>query len=509
MNPDELEQKIEEEQRKRILSSGYTDKDIETYQDEPKILEKMAQKINPENFFYKDEDDKLRWYPEGAFQEITKKFRFSRVVGDKTIYYYQDGIWLEGGQDIIKNFVSAYLPEKFRNFYLSELNAYVEGKCMSSQEFDEEKNLICLANGVLNIETKELTEWSPDYHLKVRLPVKYDKDAMCPNIMKFFGEVMSQEDLENMIEMIGYCLYRDMPIHKSFMLVGDGANGKSTLINVVKNFLGRDNVVSIPLQRITKDRFSLTSLINKLANLYADLPSEAIQHTGTFKMMTGNDVISAEKKFGGFTNFTNYAKFIFSCNQVPDAKDDTGAFFRRWVIINFPNKFEGDKADKNIIGTLVTEGELSGLLNMALDGLTRLLEKGDFSFSQTTDEMRERYIRLASPVKAFVIDCIDSDTDGQVTKDTLYQNFILYCQKNNYPTMPSNTFSAKLKEAVQPLEEGQVRGEGNVRFRVWRGIKLREVDDNKQLDTTTLSTKDESIVGNDSTNIEGGFVNYL
>jgi P4 family phage/plasmid primase-like protien len=459
--------------------------------------------INLDNFFQIGEDGKRHWYPEGAFQEISKFYTFVKVAGDKSLYYYEGGIWRENGEEVVASFVSEHLPEKFRSQLITELVTYIRGKCFSGINlFDTNKNLICLENGVLDIDKKELMEWSPTYHLTTKLPVKYDKDAMCLNTMKFLGEVMTEQDKENMIEMIGYCLYRDMPIHKSFMLVGDGANGKSTLINVIKNFLGRDNVVSIPLQRITKDRFSLTSLINKLANLYADLPSEAIQHTGTFKMMTGNDVISAEKKFGGFTNFTNYAKFIFSCNQVPDAKDDTGAFFRRWIIINFPNKFEGDKADKNLLQTLVTEGELSGLLNLVLNGLTRLLEKGDFSFSQTTDEMRERYIRLASPVKAFVMDCIDSDTEGEVAKDTLYQNFILYCQKNNYPTMPSNTFSSKLKEVVQPLGEGQVRGGGTARLRVWRGIKLREMivynDSYKLSDTTTVSINDDE-----------DFVNYL
>jgi putative DNA primase/helicase len=74
--------------------------------------------------------------------------------------------------------------------------------------------------------------------------------------------------------------------------------------------------------------------------------------------------------------------------------DDTTAFFRRWIIIVFPNEFKpGEGADPHILEKLTTEREFSGLLNKVLDALKRLLEKGQFSHSKTTEEIREDYIR--------------------------------------------------------------------------------------------------------------------
>ena len=68
-------------------------------------------------------------------------------------------------------------------------------------------------------------------------------------------------------------------------------------------------------------------------------------------------------KFKNYFNYVNYAKLIFSCNKLPEAKDDTSAFFRRWILINFPYTFEGVNCDKKILEKLTTEKELSIYVN--------------------------------------------------------------------------------------------------------------------------------------------------
>jgi putative DNA primase/helicase len=200
-----------------------------------------------------------------------------------------------------------------------------------------------------------------------------------------------------MIELAGYCLYRSYLLHSAWMLSGNGANGKSTYINLIKSFLGSTNVVSISLHELEENRFSKASLYGKLAKLYPDLPSRALYQTGVFKMCTGADPLTGEKKFRGAFNFMNVANFVFSANTVPRSpSDDSDAFFRRWIIIPFPNKFEGDNRDERILAKLTTSTELSGLLSLALKALRELLRRGAFINDEPTEQKRTRYIRLMS-----------------------------------------------------------------------------------------------------------------
>ena len=142
-------------------------------------------------------------------------------------------------------------------------------------------------------------------------------------------------------EIIGYCLYKGYPIQKAIMLVGSGSNGKSVFIQLLQHFLGVYHCASNSLQKLAVNRFSLSSLHGKLANLFADLSSSSLSDTSIFKMLTGGDLIQAEKKFKDEFSFTNYAKLIFSANAIPKSPDDSDAFFRRWIIIVFPFKFTG------------------------------------------------------------------------------------------------------------------------------------------------------------------------
>ena len=108
--------------------------------------------------------------------------------------------------------------------------------------------------------------------------MKYDPNAECPLIQKFLEEITgSKEDAEILIEVIGYCLYRSYPIQKALMLVGDGANGKTTFLRLLTRFLGHQNVSNRSLHELETNRFAKASLFGKLANIYDDLPDKTLR----------------------------------------------------------------------------------------------------------------------------------------------------------------------------------------------------------------------------------------
>ena len=422
---------------------------------------------------------------------LMKKYYFCTLRDTERILYYDEGVYRKGGEQLIKQKVAEIWGDHATAHDMNEIINIIQWSTYTDRsEFDNMK--IALENCVLDLETFQVLNHSPEIKTIIKIPVYYDPDAKCPAIDKFLHEVLHPEDVPTIYELIGYCLYPRYHIHKAFMFVGDGSNGKSTLIELIKTFLGRENVVSIPLQKLEYDRFSLAQLYGKLANLYADLPDIALKSTGVFKMLTGGDPLSADVKFSReFINFTNTAKLIFSANKIPKTYDDTDAFFRRWVILNFPNKFEGDKRDENILQKLTTKEELSGLLNKAIEGLKRLLSRGDFTTTRSTEEWREAYIRMSDPVGAFVMDMVEEDPLGTVTKDDLYNAFVEYCKLVRLPIKAKNVFSAELSKHVR-VERTRLSVKG-VRKQAFRGIRLKSFDDFKKEREEMLERKAEKI----------------
>jgi len=331
-------------------------------------------------------------------------------------------------------------------------------------------------NGILNILTGELTPHRSNYHFFNKLPLKYDPDCKGERVQRFLRDVTgSEEDAQVLKEMAGYCLYRGYPYHKALALVGDGANGKSTFLALVKEFLGRENVSGKGLVDLEINRFAKASLFGKLANIYADLSDDTLQKTGTFKMLTGGDVIEAEKKFRDSFTFVNYAKLLFSCNKLPEVYDNTDAFFRRWIIIVFPNVFKGVNCDHNILEKLTVPDELSGLLNIALNGLKRILKNDGFSLAKSTEETREDYIRKSDPLAAFIMDCIQESQSSIMLKQQLYSLFAFYCRENNLPAVNKDTFFKNISKHVTVTQVRVNRKDIPGRPYGFKGITLTEL----------------------------------
>lgn len=161
------------------------------------------------------------------------------------------------------------------------------------------------------------------------------------------------------------------------------------------------------LQHLTEDRFAMAYLHDKPANITADLSSRAMKDTGRFMILTGGDQMSAAKKRGHIFTFKPMTKLIFSCNVIPSTPNKALAFYRRWIIIRFPNVIPEDQVDENLKDKLTTEKELSGVLSWALVGLKRLLKKHKFSYPLTEEDVKDLYERGSDSISSYIYQEID------------------------------------------------------------------------------------------------------
>ena len=391
---------------------------------------------------------------------------------DLWIYHPETGIWKNDGSERLQKMCVDLLQFKWRSVYESEVEKHTRhGNYVPIDDLGGPISKLVLKNGALDLETRQLQPFNHELYSTTALPVEYIPDADCPKTKKFFSEVVTKEKIPVLEEIVGYCLYRNYPLATITILTGTGANGKSVFLRLLSALLGKDNYSSVDIQNLTEDSFRAAELYGKLANISGDLPSKPVKDSGLIKKATGQDPITAAKKYRDPFQFFNYAKLVFSANEVPDTYDDTDAFYRRINLVEFPNKFEPDdpNTDPNLIEKLTTPEELSGLLNLALDGLERLLKRGRFTGEQNTEDRKMDYMKRSNTVKYFLAKYVTQnlDEDYYITKSNLYQNYVYMCHGLKAVPKSDNWFSRLMKRLVPYVVEGW---EGKTTL--WRGIKV-------------------------------------
>jgi P4 family phage/plasmid primase-like protien len=315
--------------------------------------------------------------------------------------------------------------------------------------FDCDPAVLNLQNGLLDIHTGEFREHSSAHLSLVQLPIKYDPNAKCPNILRFLGQVLKPNYVFTALELFGYCLYKTAKYEKAVMCVGKGDNGKSTFLKVFEHFLGLENISHASLQELNSDKFAIADLHGKSANIYSDLKAEKLTNTGVFKMLVSGDSIRAQKKHGQPFDYRNYAKLIYSANQIPQSDDITYAYFKRWIILIFDRIFIKDDKDSNLIDKLTTDSELSGLLNLALLALRQLIKDNGFIHTDDIQTVEREYNLNANTVERFLADKCSMDASEResfrICRD-IYHEYVLYCKENKITPLSDNSFGMELAQ---------------------------------------------------------------
>ena len=443
------------------------------------------------------DDGRINAWP--MAQLIRRNYKFLTFKDqDGEIYYYESGIYKPYGEHLIKTFIQGLYGSAASTHTVNEtVNHIKRGTYADRAMIDDDSNYICLENGVLDITTGAFAPHSPLKVFLSKIPVNYDPAATCPGIDQFISEIVAEEDRELLYEVIAYCLVPGYPIQKAFMFVGTGNNGKSTYLNLVKTFLGADSCSSVTLQDLDKNRFASADLYGRRANICPDISNQELKRTGTFKGLTGGDSMRAEKKGQDSFNFENRAKMLFSCNSVPLSDDDSDAFYRRWVIVDLPYKFEGAALKLDMLERITTKAELSGLLNKVLPLCKKILEERGFSKAGSTEATRLKYVRLSDSVYCFfdlcctvnngVIDECGSivSAPGVVRKVDLYRAYVDFCRDERLSPLKEGKFHRKIQEHAPNISEVRVKESGQT-VRCWRGLELNtpvEIEENKKQST--------------------------
>jgi putative DNA primase/helicase len=407
-------------------------------------------------------------------EDILSRYRFLTIEESREILVYDKGVYAKGGEVQIEKTAESLYGYDLANRHLAEIKGHIMRMTYHKrEELDADVNIINLKNGLYNIETGAFKEHTPDYLSITQKPIEYNLAAKPKLFGRYLRQVLYPTEIRTVIEVMAYTLYKDNPYEIMVKLFGYGANGKSVFTGLLTALHGAHNTSNVPLTSMLKNRFALSDLENKYINIDNELSSATIHDATILKKLTGRQPVRIERKNQRAYDTTLYAKLIFSANKIPETQDESDAFFRREMIISFPNRFEDGKgADPNLLRKMTTEEELSGIFNILAASLRRVLARGIFLGEKTIEERRLRHQLAVDPLNYFLTDAIaeDSVESDKVTKDELYEAYKRFCNMNRLAVESKISFGRIIKgKRVQEYRESS--GE---RRTMWKGIKLTE-----------------------------------
>ena len=318
---------------------------------------------------------------------------------------------------------------------------------------------VSLLNGLFNWRTRKLIPHAPELFITYTLPYSFDSDAQAPVWQQFLGQVFAHDERGALLlqEYAGYIISGRTDLHKGLMIVGPRRAGKGTILRVLTLLLGAHNVATPTLNSLGTDS-GQAALIGRPLAVIGDAraadPRNANQVTEFILNCIGEDGVSIGRKY--LSNWTGRlpTRLIVASNEVPRLIDSSGAVVSRFMSMKLVQSYEG-REDSSLGQKL--EGELSGILNWALEGLHRLEEQGRFTVPETMEEMNEHLHALASPVSQFIDDHLDvtGDETDMVDRAVLFEEWKRWHADNGTNATGVEEMCRRLAAADPRITHGQ------------------------------------------------------
>jgi putative DNA primase/helicase len=411
------------------------------------------------------------------------------IINDIHVQAYFNKIWQFDFKSFVKREIHIRLKEHSTAHYERETLNHIEN--MTYRQYNQtfkfdisHPHIVTFQNGTYNMKTNKIEKHDPQHYSTVLIPHDFTiKKYEAPEkTIDFLRQMLSCDDeIRFIFEWIGYCFYKRVDIHAFLLLVGKGKNGKSTLIRLITELLGEENVSTVPLRKIQENRFASAQLERKLLNAAADIQTGFFEDVDELKAITGGDTIFTEKKGQDGRMLNIFAKLMFSCNELPRFKEQTDAIQERSIILTMS---KNPSWDIGIHDILSDKNEMQRIILHSLRVFHRKLETQDiakrcmfFTHSSNMIEDKKKWLMDGNNIVEFVEECCNLQsnmkTNGtiKVISKNLYDAYKQYCFEYGYRAKNKKNFDKEI-ETLYKLEKKKSSSEGGKACMF--GIKLKE-----------------------------------
>ncbi len=418
--------------RDKLLSVGYPEKDFD---EKYLVFMQQAGELIPEpppSFF-----DGKRFLHNVMGDYLIRRYSVCKI--NDAVHVYDNGVY-KPGEEMLHGYMINLLPE-ITDAKRREVYKYIKANRKTPVKEVSPPNLIPFASKIYDLETDSFLEYSPEYVFLNRFPYDYKPNAApCSLVTDTIGQIADgdKEVISLLYEAMGNCFYLLNSYRGAVMLYGrSGNNGKSTLLNMITQLVGESNASFLSLQD-TAEKFRLTEVYGKAVNIGDDIPNSYFPDSATFKKLVTGERLIAEKKGQDPFGFTPYAKLFFSMNDLPAVSDKSRAFFGRILLIPLNRDFsKGGKRNVHLKARKWTKEEMEYLTVLAMDGLKRLRENGDFTKPACVLQALAEYEAENNPVIPFL------EEYGEIGERTptalVYEVFQKWCMDNGHRNVLTQT----------------------------------------------------------------------
>lgn len=348
-----------------------------------------------------------QWYLYAdGFWRFADGIEIEKAVGD-----LMNTAWVIDKDSVKKRFKPAtrHINEVVKGLERDCLKREVESPCWLDGRDNNAKDVLCLADGLLDVNSGVLVPHSPQFFTLNKLPYAWgssNEAAPIPKWLNFLGGVWpdDQESIDCLQEMMGYFMTADTSMQKMFLLYGPTRSGKGTITRIINALLGAENIASSSIASLA-GRFGLEPLLNKLVTVFPDSRNISARGTNTqvaverMLSISGEDVVQVERKRIGSWMGRLQTRLLLLANELPSPGDSSEAFTGRFIILRMYVSFFG-REDRGLENKLL--GELPGILRWALEGRARLMARGYFIQPSGGIDAVDSMMDANNPVRGFV-----------------------------------------------------------------------------------------------------------
>lgn len=363
---------------------------------------------------------------------------------------------------------------------------------------------VAMANGIFDIERREMRPHTPRYFNTWSLPFDYDPDATCPQWLAFLEDVFENdpESIRTLRQFFGLFISGRTDMEKILALIGPSRSGKGTIADMIDALMGPSSVEAFTLKHLAGE-FGLQNLVGKSVMIAADsraaLKAEDMQ-TAIERLLSlsANDKLVINRKNKLPITMRLGVRPVIMSNELPAFMDSSNAINQRMVMLKMRKSYVG-REDITLKKRVLSE--VQGVFNWALGGLDDLNETGKLLQPQSAQNYIDTLDEGASPHEQFISTFCEVGTgeDFWCYHPELVQLWKSYCEANDMKPGNPNWLPRKLAPIVTrlggELGKGSHVDEKGTSFRTITGIRIKESSgpttksDNGQTTTAFGSSK--------------------
>lgn len=394
------------------------------------------------------------------------------------------GLWEQVEDRVIKKMIHESMDDrKITKFSIESVLDITKTEIFKTHhQFDVDTRAINCLNGELHFEDGawHLKSLDKRHFRTTQIPIVYNPEASSPRFEQFLDEIFEGDgDVEEkkivVCELLGYSLLTSCEFEKFVILLGHGANGKSVLLHIVEQLVGTANVSAVQPSQFD-NKFQRAHLFGKLVNIVTEIAEGAEIADAPLKAIVSGERTTAEHKHKSPFDFHPFSTCWFGTNHMPHCRDFSDAIFRRAIILSFNRKFEGAARDIHLKHKLKIE--MSGILNLALEGLAAVFKRGEFTVCSSSEAAKKHWRFECDQVEQFVTDACEIDAGLKSSSMHIFKSYTDWAKEMGVRRMLGHN---GLTQRLQRL--GVITSRGTNGKRMLSGIAIKSITPNDTSDT--------------------------